>query len=99
MEDLPRRSKVADYIDANPSSNIDKPKKNRVNRYNQFIINNKGKLYNAFRHGLIENGYKTEQGKRVVDLARVELGYSDKTWDGDIYNILYRNWFRIVVKK
>ena len=92
------RDKVADFIDANPNYSIDKPKKKRVNRYNQFILDNKGKLYNAFRHGLVEDGHNTEEGKRVVDLARVELGYSPKTWDGDIYNALYRNWFRLVVE-
>lgn len=92
------RDLVADYIDANPNYSIDKPKKKRINRYNQFIIDNKGKLYDAFRHGLVEDGHNTEQGRRIVELARVELGYSAKTWDGDIYNALFRNWHRIVVE-
>jgi len=91
------RDNVADYIDANPSYNIDKPKKKRLNRYNQFIIDNKGKLYDAFKNGLIEDGFKKDEGKRIVDLARVELGYSAKTWDGDIYMALFRNWKRIVL--
>lgn len=62
-----------------------------------FIVQNKTLCYRAFKQGVGHKYYKTNYGQRLVDKARECIVYSDKTWDGDIYYLLWRYYKMIVV--
>ena len=53
--------------------------------------------YRAFKLNTKHEGYKSPEGKKLIELARQEIGYSDKTWSGDIYSSLYNTYKSIVV--
>lgn len=64
----------------------------------EFIVNNKTLCYRAFKQGIEHKYYKTNYGQKLVDLARLKVPYSDKTWDGDIYRLLWRYYEMIVIE-
>jgi hypothetical protein len=61
-----------------------------------FVVRHKTSCYNAFKLCSDHKGFNTEQGSVLIEMARKEIGYSRKTWDGDIYNVLYRVYRGIV---
>jgi hypothetical protein len=63
----------------------------------QFVVNNKTNCYRAFKQGNNHTDYKTQEGRHLVTLARKELKYSAKTWSGDIYWQLWKQYKSIVI--
>jgi hypothetical protein len=62
-----------------------------------FIVSNKTLCYRAFKQGIEHKYYKTDWGQKLVDKCRDSVGYSSKTWDGDIYHTIWRYYKMIVV--
>ena len=62
-----------------------------------FVVRHKTDFYRAFKISIDHEGFKTSEGSHLVDLARKEIGYSVKTWDGDIYYVLYRVYRSIAI--
>lgn len=62
-----------------------------------FVVNNKTNCYRAFKESIDNNGFKSEEGSKLVKLAREQMNYSIKTWDGDIYAAIWRYYKAIVI--
>ncbi len=69
----------------------------RQNKVFDFVVRHKIDCYNAFKLSIAHEGYTRPEGKKLIALARQEIGYSDKTWSGDIYSSLYNTYKSIVV--
>jgi hypothetical protein len=57
-----------------------------------FIGNNWELCEKAFKDDIDHHKYKTDKGRELVELARKKIGYSDKTWSGDIFYLLGREF-------
>jgi hypothetical protein len=68
----------------------------RQNKIYLFVVNNKTNCYRAFKTGIKHKDYKTDEGKKLVELARKDIGYSSKTWGGDIYHTLWEVYFKLI---
>lgn len=62
-----------------------------------FVVKHKTDCYRAFKQSILHKRYCTDEGSHLVELARKELGYSVKTWDGDIYHVLWRVYKAITI--
>ena len=62
-----------------------------------FIVNNNVNCYRAFKVFFFFIGFKSEEGSKLVKLAREQMNYSLKTWDGDIYTAIWRYYKAIVI--
>jgi hypothetical protein len=69
----------------------------RMSRVFYFVVMHKTDCYRAFKVSIDHEGYKSPEGKKLIELARQEIGYSDKTWSGDIYSSIYNTYKSIVV--
>jgi hypothetical protein len=69
----------------------------KQNKVFDFVVRHKIDCYNAFKLSISHEGYKKPEGKKLIELARKEIGYSVKTWSGDIYSSLYNTYKSIVV--
>lgn len=65
------------------------------NKVYMFVVNNKTNCYRAFKTGVKHKDYKTVEGKNLVELARKDIGYSLKTWAGDIYHTLWKVYCKL----
>lgn len=62
-----------------------------------FVVKHKTDCYRAFKICINHKGCNTKEGSFLIDLARAEIGYSPKTWSGDIYNVLWRVYKAITI--
>jgi hypothetical protein len=69
----------------------------RISKVFYFVVMHKIDCYRAFKLSIGHEGYKSPEGKNLIALARQEIGYSDKTWSGDIYSSIYNTYKSIVV--
>ena len=70
---------------------------NRKEKIFDFVVKHKTDCYRAFKICNTHKGCNTKEGSLLIELARTELGYSPKTWDGDIYNVLWRTYKAITI--
>ena len=71
--------------------------KKRTDKVFDFVVKHKTDCYRAFKRTVSREGFKYPEGAELVKMARKEIGYSDKTWSGDIYNVLFNVYKSIVV--
>lgn len=71
--------------------------KERTEKVFDFVVRHKTDCYRAFKRSISHEGFKYSEGAELVKMAREEIGYSDKTWAGDIYNVLHNVYKSIVV--
>jgi hypothetical protein len=64
-----------------------------------FVLNNRGIISICSRLDNTHKGYKKSLGKILVYKARVDLGYSPKSYSGDIYYQLLKDLDRLGLKK
>jgi hypothetical protein len=70
----------------------------RNNRAYDFVVKHKVLIYQNTRNYLnFTEGKGDRQLQELIDLARKEIGYSDKTWSGDIFNSLVNLYKKICV--
>jgi hypothetical protein len=69
----------------------------RISKVFYFVVMHKTDCYRAFKLNTKHEGYKSPEGQKLIELARQEIGYSDKTWSGDIYSSIYNTYKSIVV--
>ncbi len=69
----------------------------RMSRVFYFVVMHKTDCYRAFKVSIDHEGYKSPEGQKLIALARQEIGYSDKTWSGDIYSSICNTYKSIVV--
>ena len=61
-------------------------------RINQFLETNKA-LFDKFdKTGTVHASWKTIEGRKIVELARKEIGYSSTTANSDIFYSLFRRY-------
>jgi hypothetical protein len=72
-------------------------KSNRKGIVFDFVVKHKTDCYRAFKICADHKGFNTPEGSKLIELARKEIGYSRKTWDGDIYHALWRVYKGITV--
>jgi hypothetical protein len=58
-------------------------------------VRHKTDCYRAFKICADHKGFNTEEGSKLIEFARNEIGYSRKTWDGDIYFSLWKTYKKI----
>ena len=64
-----------------------------------FVVKHKVLIYQCRRCYGNFNAHKNDyQLQNLIELARKEIGYSDKTWSGDIFNSLVRLYKKICVE-
>jgi hypothetical protein len=73
------------------------PAKNRKTDIIDFVVSHKTECYRAFKICASHKGFNTKEGSLLVDLARSEIGYSPKTWNGDIYFALWNVYKTICI--
>jgi hypothetical protein len=63
-----------------------------------FVVNHKVLVYNTtHKYMNYTEGKNDPEVQKLISIARKEIGYSDKTWSGDIYNILVNLYIKICV--
>ena len=63
-----------------------------------FVVKHKVLIYQCTRHyDNFNEGKNDNQLQELITLARKEIGYSDKTWSGDIFNSLVNLYKKICV--
>jgi hypothetical protein len=76
---------------------VDMPELKRADKVFDFVVRHKTDCYRAFKKSISHEGFKYSEGAELIKMAREEIGYSDKTWSGDIYNVLHNVYKSIVV--
>ena len=85
------------YASQKPETKEISDEKNaRKRRVFDFVVKHKTDCYRAFKISVDHKGFNTKEGSLLIELARTEIGYSRKTWDGDIYHALHRVYKSIV---
>jgi uncharacterized protein YlaI len=73
-------------------------RKDRDEKAYSFVVNHKTLIYNVcHHHGNFNAGKNDIKLQELIVLARKEIGYSEKTWSGDIFNALINLYRRICV--
>ena len=62
-----------------------------------FVVKHKTDCYRAFKICAHHKGFNTKEGSLLIEYARKEIGYSRKTWDGDIYFALWKMYKAITI--
>jgi hypothetical protein len=62
-----------------------------------FVVKYKTDCYRAFKICTDHKGFNTKEGSLLIELARTKIGYSKKTWDGDIYHVLWKVYKSITI--
>jgi len=70
--------------------------KERKEKLFAFVVANKTQIYQSFRHG--KHCASSPEMKELLEKARIEIGYSPKTWNGDIVSVLVNAYVSIVVE-
>lgn len=63
-----------------------------------FVVRHKTDCYRAFKLDTTYKGFNTDDGGKLIELARKEIEYSPRTWAGDIYRSLYRVYAAITIE-
>jgi hypothetical protein len=71
--------------------------KERKEKVSDFIVRHKTDCYRAFRICNGHIGFNTKEGRKLIDFARKEIGYSDQTWNCNIYNVLWKAYKSITI--
>lgn len=61
----------------------------------RFVRDNLILCRKAFKHGNSHKDYKNPDGLKLIIKARKELNYSDTTYSGDIYYLLWNDFNEI----
>jgi hypothetical protein len=80
-----------------PKSIFTRRKERNAKTYD-FVVKHKVLIYQNTRHyGNFTAGKNDNQLQELITLARKEIGYSDKTWSGDIFTSLVNFYRKICV--
>jgi hypothetical protein len=63
-----------------------------------FVVRHKTDCYRAFKLSDEHKGYKTPEGMKLINLVRSEIEYSPRTYNGDIYVVLWKMYKSIVIE-
>jgi len=73
--------------------------KQRAENIFDFVVRHKTLIYQTTRfYGSFTSGKHDSQLHELITLARKEIGYSDKTWSGDIFNSLIKQYMAITIE-
>jgi len=73
-------------------------RKERNNKTYDFVVKHKILIYQNTRHyGNFTAGKNDNQLQELITLARKEIGYSDRTWSGDIFTSIVNMYKKICV--
>lgn len=70
----------------------------RANKVFDFVVRHKTLIYQTTRfYGNFTSGKHDSKLHELIELARKEIGYSDATWSGDIFNSLVKQYKSITI--